>query len=257
MANAALEDTFDGIRLTLVESLDELDAFRRWLGERRPVLGVDTETTGLSLARDKIRTIQFGDARQGWAMAWDDWRGAAREVMEQYAGPIVLHNIKFDAGMMIKDGIKFPWERAHDTMPQLHLLDSLGPKALKTAAGLHIGPKAKAGQKSLGRAMMRYGWTWTTVPIDFPLYWGYGCMDTCITAMLAEEIWPQVQPYREAYDLEMACSRVLTDMELRGIRVDAEYVEATSTQLTDELAPLLEQLGGVNPSRGSKLPGLY
>ena len=218
-------------------------------------MGVDTETTGLSLVRDRIRTIQFGDARHGWALAWDDWRGAAREVMEKYKGPIVLHNIKFDAGMMQKDGIKFPWERAHDTMPQLHLLDSLGPKALKTAAGLHIGPKAKAGQKSLGRAMMKYGWTWTTVPLDFPLYWGYGCMDTCITAMLAEEVWPKIQPYREAYDLEMACSRVLTDMELRGIRVDAEYVEATSAMLESELEPLIAQLNGVNPNASGQVIG--
>ena len=255
MANAELEASLDGIQLTLVESLDELDSFRRWLGERRPILGCDTETTGLSLVRDKIRTVQFGDARQGWALAWDDWRGAAREVMEKYREPMVFHHAKYDAGMMIKDGIKFPWERVHDTMPMLHLIDSLGPKALKPAAGLHIGPKARAGQKSLSRAMMRYGWTWATVPVDFPLYWAYGAMDTCITAILAEEIWPKIQPYRDAYDLEIACSRVLCDMEARGVRIDAEYVKTTSAMLSDELEPLLAMLDGVNPNAAGQVIG--
>jgi DNA polymerase I len=254
-ASATGDDRLDGIKLTLVQSLDELDEFRRWLGERRPIMGVDTETTGLSLVRDTIRTTQFGDAVAGWTLPQDEWRGAVREVMTRYKGPMVFHNIKFDAGKLIKDGLPFPWARMHDTMPMLHLVNSLGPKALKPAAALHIGPKARAGQKSLGAAMMKHGWTWSTVPVDFPLYWAYGAMDTCLTAILAEQLWPQVQPYREAYDLEMACSRVLTDMEIRGIRIDTEYVETTSAQLLDELGPLTEKLGGLNPNSPTQIIG--
>jgi DNA polymerase I len=251
--NQEREASLRGLTATLVESLDDLWEFRRWLGERRPILGVDIETGGLSF-KDRIRTVQFGDAgRGGFCLPYADWRGAIKETLEQYYGPIVGHNWKFDAGRLAYNGISVPWSKAHDTMFMLSLVDSLGPKALKPAAAMHIGPLARSGQKSLSTAMMKNKWTWDTVPIDFPAYWQYGVMDTCITAMLAEELWPQVQPYREAYDLEMAVSRVLSEMELRGARIDLDYIHQTRAELVEELEQIVAQLGGVNQNASGQI----
>jgi DNA polymerase-1 len=226
--------------------MDEVDAFMSWLERPRRLLGVDTETTGLSLARDHIRLIQFGDSDEGWALPME-WAGLARHVLERYDGPMVLQNAKFDAGMLRAAGYPFPWERVHDTRVMLHLHDSLGPQSLKPAAARYLGPWAAFGQQELKKAMAKNKWTWATVPVNFPAYWAYGCLDTVVPVRLAEYLWPKVQYAREAYDLEMACQRVLTEVELRGVRLDVEYVEQAAEALRRSLAERLERLP-VNPN---------
>ena len=247
--------SLDGVRLTLVEDFSEVEAFLRWLSERRPVLGVDLETTGLSLAKDRVRLAQFGDAQQGWALPYEEWRGVVRHALKVYEGPVVLQHAKFDAGFLIRDGLPFPWERAHDTMFMAFLHDSQGPKSLKAAAALHVDPMARSGEKELRSAMIKHRWGYDTIPIDYPLYWGYAALDVVLTARLAEVLWPLVQPFRQAYDLEMACERVLCDMELRGIAIDVDYCVRTRDELTERLERARERLGDVNPSAPQQVVG--
>ena len=51
----------DDISLRLITSTDDVRDFMEWLDQPRRILGVDTETTGLSPERDRIRLVQFGD----------------------------------------------------------------------------------------------------------------------------------------------------------------------------------------------------
>lgn len=240
-------------KLTLVESTEEINSFLSWLGERRPILAVDTETTGLSLAKDKLRLVQFGDGEQGWALPYRDWRGVVREVFARYDGPIVLQHAKFDAGMLERDGIPFPWERVHDTMIMCFLHDSLGPKGLKAAAARYVDPMAGAGERELKAMMMKNRWDYATVPIDLPAYWGYSALDTVLTARLAEALWPAIQPYREAYDLELACEHVLADLELRGTAIDVPYCNEMIAALQEELDGVVAGLGGINPGSAAQV----
>jgi DNA polymerase I-like protein with 3'-5' exonuclease and polymerase domains len=91
-------------------------------------------------------------------------------------------------------------------------------------------------------------WDWRTIPLDHPLYWGYGAADPSLTAMLAEVLWPATQPYREAYDLELACERVLLGMELRGFAVDLDYSRGKRELLQYQLDLMREDLGDLNPN---------
>ncbi|HYE80364.1 MAG TPA: hypothetical protein VEI97_20495, partial [bacterium] len=69
-------------QLNLITNVDEAQAFMRWLGERRPVLGLDTETTGLKpYAGDYVRMVQFGDAKTGWAISVHHWRGLIEQAL--------------------------------------------------------------------------------------------------------------------------------------------------------------------------------
>ena len=238
-----------------METLEDLDAFRRWLSERRPVLALDIETTGLSLAKDRTRLVQFGDAKQGWALPYADWRGAVKQVVETYEGKFVLQHAKFDAGFLMKDGIRFPWSRTHDTMFMAFLNNSMGPKSLKQAAAVYVDAAATAGEASLRRAMIKNRWTYETVPITHPAYWGYAALDTVLTARLAEVLWPLVQPFREAYDLEVACERVLCEMELRGVRIDVEYCNEQFARLQERLIEIEKKLDGTNPFSTSQVIG--
>ncbi len=211
------------------------------------MLALDIETTGLSLAKDRIRMVQFGDFNDGWALPYADWRGAIRETIETYEGKFVLQHAKFDAGFLTKDGAKFPWDRTHDTMFMSFLLNSMGPKSLKQAATLYVDPLAAAGESSLRKAMQKNRWTYATVPTTFPGYWGYAALDTVLTARLADTLWPQIQYARQAYDLEMACERVLCEMELRGVRVDVEYCRDRFDELQQQMDEIETKLNGVNP----------
>ena len=64
----------DDVRLTLISNLDDIFAFKEWLGRRRPVdaIGFDTETTGFDRYNGKVRLIQFGDDAHGWALDRDE-----------------------------------------------------------------------------------------------------------------------------------------------------------------------------------------
>lgn len=237
----------DGVKLHLVDSTDEVENFLRWLGQSRRIMGVDTETTGLSLTKDHIRLVQFGDTRDGWAIPYQDWRGLVKHVFENYDGPTVYQHAKFDAAMLLKDGIPFKWDKVHDTMPMMFLEDSLGPKGLKTGAARYYDPRARVGQDALKAEFAQNKWDWRTVPIDLPAYWGYGALDPVLTAGTAGELWPRTQAFREAYDLEMAVERVLCNMEMRGVRIDTGYCELSLVDLRSKLARLLEQLHPLNP----------
>lgn len=247
----------DTIKLNFVESLEDVLAFKRWLGERRSVLGVDTETTGFSPETDKIRLIQFGDTREGWALPWEDWRGVAKEVFTEYEGDFVLHNSKFDIRHIQADlGLsvsQWPWHRTHDTMGMAHILDSQRPKSLKTLASMHIDGRAASGEKTLHDGMGANGWSWETVPIDFPPYWQYGALDPVLTAFLFEKFHPEMKSsYSELYDLEMGAIRVAAKMEELGVRVDLAYSEKKAKELTDYGTAvrqwLTEQWGIENPT---------
>lgn len=224
-----------GPELVLVDSTEEVAAFLSWLGERRPVLAWDLETTGLDPWRDRIRLAQFGDERTGWAFDYGDWRGVVRHVMDRYDRPMVGHNVKYDTSMLEADGVPVPRHLQHDTHHMTHLDNSAGPQGLKGAAVRELGRWAGAGERELKLAMKKAKWTWETIPSSFEPYWTYAALDPVITAGLAGRLWPRVQYARAAYEQEMAVSWVLLDLEQRGLRVDLEYCRARSAVLVAQL----------------------
>jgi DNA polymerase I len=222
-----------GTMLHLVDSLDQAMEFKRWLGERRPrdVLGLDTETSGLNpLASDAaIRLIQFGDGVHGWAMAWDLWKGLALEALGEWQGDWAGHNIAaFDVRWIeAHSPHRFERHRIRDGMIAAHIIDPLGPGALKPLATRLVDPRAARGQGALQDGMNKNKWTWATVPTDYAPYWQYGALDPVLSYHLDETFDGKVGPgrtYEQIYDLEMAARHVVTAMQQRGARVDMDYV---------------------------------
>jgi len=236
----------EGAELVFVDSVAEVENMLRWLGERRPVLAFDTETEGLDPWRDKIRLVQFGDAKTGWALPYRDWRGVVRHVLETYEGPMVGWNPKFDVSLLEQDGLVVPRSQIHDGMVMAHLADSHGPKALKSASKRYVGAGADRGQMLLKAAFKKQRWDWATVPLDFEVYHQYAALDTVLTARTAESLWKQIQPYREAYEQEMAVTWVLLDMEQRGARVDVPYCDKMNEELLGELGEIRDRWPDLN-----------
>jgi DNA polymerase-1 len=119
------------------------------------------------------------------------------------------------------------------------LVDGGRPSALKIAAGKWVDPRAASGEKALKEAFGKGGWDWATVPIDFPLYWGYGGLDTILTARMAEALYPIIEArYKSLYEIERGSGRVLYNMEEKGARIDPEYITTTRDRLQREVDAL-------------------
>lgn len=223
--------------LRLVTSIDDLFALKSWLGERREVLGLDTETSGLDpWAPDAaLRTIQLGDHRTGWVIPWVGWGGAAIECLNAWTGEITLHNASFDAKWLKRHANwDMPWDRTHDTLIMAQIERPGGRNDLKYLSTQFVDPRADAGEKDLKAAMKANNWGWGNIPIDFGPYWIYSALDP----VLAAHLWSHFKTFNkfpETYDLEMAVRRICTNMESTGMRVDLEY----SQRKFDELKTLV------------------
>lgn len=224
----------DDARITLVNTLPLLQDFLAWLGEDRTVLAIDTETEGLNFWEHKVRLIQVGDARAGWAFPWPTWSGPALEALRTYTGDIVMHNAKFDVTMIEEwlPGCKVPRARLHDTMLMGHILAPHEHKGLKAMCMRYMGSYASTLQRALDDAMSTNKWTWATVPLEFPMYWGYACVDTILTARLFDIVYPQIRAtYNDVYTLEMATMFIVMSMERKGARIDLAYCAQKQAEL--------------------------
>lgn len=230
----------DQLQFRRVETWNDAQDFMAWLGESRPWLGCDTETSGLLLYHDKVRLVQFGDARMGWALDYPEWKGLVADVFRNYEGRCVWHNALFDLKMLKADGIKTKQRLQHDTMVSCFLKDPGSRIDLKGAASLYVDSRARTGQSVLKDFMAAGGFSWGTVPRDAGPYWIYGVLDTCLTAMLAESLWSDTGggPLREAYELNMAVIHILRDAEIAGMLVDEPYRLAAEAKLREELGGL-------------------
>lgn len=243
----------DNARVRLVEDLHDLDELRAWLGERREWLGVDIETTGFNVGRDRIRLCQVGDKEYGWALPWEDWRGALKDLLPRYDGNIVFHNALFDTRFLKRDGIVIPQHRVHDTYPMAHLIDSRSGTTLKGGAAKYADSRAYLGESALADAYKAGKWDWETVPIDHPSYWLYSALDPVLTCLVAEELWPQVQQFKKVYEVEMAAIHVLRDAGLRGMAIDLEYTRQWRSWNETRAAQLRAHLGDLEPSKDKQV----
>ena len=236
----------EGVQLNLVNSVEEAEKFLRWLGQSRPhnAIAIDTETGelpgnprghALSPWHGRLRLVQVGDAMTGWSIPWDQWKGVFYEAMQKFDGPIVCHNVAFEARWFeVQSEWSFPWHRGHDTMIMAQLLDPLGSGALKKLTQQYIDPQAASLQRVLDDGLIDNGWTWGSVPVEFEPYWAYGALDPVLTMRLWEKFWPKFGPggaYSYPYELEMNTRRIVTRMELNGARVDLNYSQKKYDEL--------------------------
>lgn len=223
----------DNIDLRFVDSLEEACNLQRWLGERRPILAFDTETTGLSHHVDTLRLIQIGDANTGWAIPYPLWGGLAQQLLNRYEEPTVAHHRKFDYGFLKhRGGIDIPWANGHDTMTLAAIWDPTVPKGLKPLSARLIDKNATRGERLLHEGMKKQGWTWATVPYSFEPYIAYSALDPILTARLFEKLHPVRERSQPVYELELATSRICGEMSHRGIMIDRGYVNDAIKRLT-------------------------
>jgi DNA polymerase-1 len=233
----------------LVNTVQDAMDMKRWLSEdrNREVIAIDTETTGLSAYKKDagLRLVQMGDYEHGWSVPWEQWGGVFMECLNEWQGPIALHNAAFDAKFLMKfAGWKVPWPRIHDTMIHARIALPGEPSGLKDLGAKFIDPRIKIGEEKLKAAFKKGKYDWATVPIELEAYWAYGALDTIATAHLWKYFRTDLR-YPGVYDLEMATLRVCSEMEHRGARIDVDYCY----QKRDELEKYVDDLKAYGQDR--------
>lgn len=247
------------VTLRTVDTVDEAAEFLRWLSERRPILSIDTETTGLKWwTPGFLRLVQFGDARTGWTLSARRWLGVAEQALTALRDdhtPVVFHNASFDLHALESAELPLPDLRhVHDTKVMHHLWRNDLNHSLKPISERRFGSAATLGQRLLDEGKQKNKWDWATVPEWFVPYSVYAAMDTVLTARLAEELWPGTP--EEQYDREMAVQLLMWRCERRGLRIDPVYTDLLREQWVAEAATLREELRGYgleNPSSSKQV----
>jgi len=222
--------------VAFVRTLDDINDMMRWLGEKRDVLAVDTESAGLDpWAPDaRVRLFQIGDVNTAWSIDAVRWPGLIYDILENYQGTMTLHNMGFDAkylAVMFPD-LKFPWHLVVDTMILAKLEHNLRPAKLKWLAEKYFGHEATVGQRMLENGMSKNNWTWNTVPLDFEPYTTYAAIDCILGARVYRRLNHLITGESQYIcELEHDVQRISTGMELHGFRVDREYCAEKSAQL--------------------------
>lgn len=240
--------------VTLVETWEEASAFRRWLGERRPILAIDTETTGLEWwTPNFLRTTQFGDGEQAFVLPQEWWGKLVKDSIENYDGDIVAHNAKFEYHAFESAGIRMPTKRLQDTQFLGWLSNPAERAGLKPLSIKYIHPAAGFPEYLKDKYFRENKVSWHNCPIDALPYWFYGGFDPIITARM----WDELQPYRgQAYDLEMELLPLVCRMESAGMAIDHDYVSTMRAEWREEMDVLLarcREYGLDNPGSGPQL----
>lgn len=254
--------SLSGVNLEYVNSIEKAQEFNSWLTQRRPILSIDTETTGLDWWKTPFtRLVQFGDGMTGWTISTLLWRGvieSALQYLRESNTRIAFHNANFDMHALSTDGFPLPkWRNVDDTKVMHHLLAPHDPHHLKGLSNKLIDPTASLGQDMLTAGMKRNGWTWATVPLDFEPYTLYAGLDTVLTARLHEKFSYDVNKrFFVPYQREMICQEVMWGAETRGIHIDWKYATQLRESYREEMEKLqyeLDAYGIRNPSSGKQI----
>lgn len=239
------------------ETPADLDEFRRWVERKATageMVGADTETTGLDTFSPtyRLRTTQFGDAREAWVICVElgpVFAEAARWALLTLPR-LVFHFAPFD--MLVLDrhlGVPLATlaPKVTDSKIIAHLFDSR-PRheggyglALKELCARDVDPSAPDTQGDLTAVFRSIGETkatgWRKIDIHHPTYLQYAGLDAILVSRwlpVGLERLRKVGVRQALVQFEHRVMYVCALMERRGMLVDREYVAGLVDRLDEE-----------------------
>jgi DNA polymerase-1 len=183
-----------------------------------PLVGVDTETTGLDPLTDRLRLVQFA-VPGGPAVAVDVWQVPVQLLEPIFTAKhvLALHHARFDLTMLTAAGLTWPTARLFDTQVAAQLLGAGAPDGRLSACGL-----AALAQRWLGieidKALQQSDWGGSLTPEQI----AYAVHDAMVTAHLAARLQEALVEARlqQALVVECGCIPAMAAMELAGLPFD-------------------------------------
>jgi DNA polymerase I len=222
-------------------------------------LAVDTETTALDAMRAALVGISLSvTPGSAYYLPVGHDRRLERgpqldlEVVRRELGPLLAdprlpkigHNIKYDMTVLARHGL--PVEGvAFDSMIAAWILDPSGRGlGLKSQAWQRLGLEMTEIEELLGKAGRKQPQlTMDQVPIAKAA--PYAAADADMVLRLMDVLRPEIEKRNQwqlLADMEMPLTRVLLDMEMRGMVVDAGYLEDMAGEMAARLSELAEQI---------------
>jgi DNA polymerase-1 len=232
-------------------------ALEKWIeaGFRAGVIAVDTETDRLSAVASNLVGISLATApRKACYIPLDhgtagdllgggnrpdqiDLKAAIAALKPLLESPAVLkigQNIKYDLGVLSRYGIDVaPYD---DTMLLSYVIESgLHGHGMDELSELHLGhtPMKFKEVCGTGKKQISFG------EVDLPKATEYAAEDADVTLRLWEILKPSVPGKSKAtlYEtIERPMPKILTDMELAGIKVDKAQLSRLSSDFAQKMA---------------------
>ena len=237
----------------LVRSDDQFADFRDWLFERKRPLAYDIEATGLDIFSPEweIKSIQWGDKDTAYVFLWTEpwFQKSIDIVMNDTDYRLLAHNAAYDTLGLDRhghvDAIEM-LERTYDTKILAHLADPRSRSeggvghGLKMLSTFHVDPSAPDSDSALKDIFKKQGWSiqegWKNIPASHPTLVHYAGTDVILTARLFPKLRDEVK--RETMEhlvkYEHTISRLVVDMQRRGIRLDVDYARNLAEEMTKE-----------------------
>ena len=210
------------------------------------VYAFDTETTGLDVMTVDLVGMSFAVAPgEAWWVPvaggpWADEQALLGRFAHIFADPdktVVAHNFKYDYKMLARRGVIIA-NQIFDTMVAHYLVQPEGGHGLNRLAETDLGYAPIAIETLIGKKGKNQK---TMADLDPTAITDYACEDVDIALQLQATFDPQLDTHnarRLFEDVEMPLVRILADIELTGVRIDAERLQAYSIELAEKINAL-------------------
>ena len=237
------------------ETVQEWTDLDRWLDkiQQAELVALDTETTSLDPMRARLVGISLSTEPGVACYIPVGHRGPDRptqlpknEVLERLRpwlenpnAPKLLHNAKYDAHVLLNEGVVMAGI-TEDTMLQAYVLESHRRVNLQELSERWLGRIGTTYEELCGKGAKQIGFD----ELDLEKASWYASEDADFTLQLHQVLRPKVALDAGLdciYRLEVRASAVLTTIERNGVSIDADLLAAQSNELGKQLLAIENQ----------------
>lgn len=229
----------------IVRKPDQLSALVAKL-KAAPAFCFDTETTGFDIFADRLVGISFAiEPFEAWYVPCDknnteEVIRALKPVFESKKIDKIGQNIKFDLMVMRQAGVEVRG-RLYDTMIIHYLLNPEARHGMDYLARTYLNYSPVSIESLIGKGARQI--TMDMVPVEKVA--AYAAEDADVTLRLFRALWPMLEEAGqvELYSrIEEPLIEVLADIEMAGVKIDAEGLAQSGEVLRADLAYLEEHI---------------
>ncbi|MDO4794949.1 MAG: DNA polymerase I [Brachymonas sp.] len=230
-------------------------AFDEWLARiaQAPLTAIDTETTSLNAMQAQIVGISLcvEPSQAAYIPLAHDGADAPEQLplqevlnklrpwLEDASKPKLGQHIKYDCHVFANHGIAVQGY-VHDTMLQSYVLEAHKPHSLESLAQRYLGQSGLSYEDLCGKGANQI--PFSQVPVEQATI--YACEDADYCLQVHHILWPQIQAsaaLQRIYELEIATSAVLLQIERNGVAIDAQQLAVQSNDLGKRMLALEQE----------------